>query len=253
MKNTFGSLLSLSCAALSLGALTACTEVESEDVMTDGMYANFVARVIDSGTRIEANLNVGGSGSNATNVELTGDDTLEATIDGDTKALDKVQEIIDINDPHYTAKFDGVVAAGTEVTVAFKRTVDDGAPSSTVTLASEPNASGPTGEQSRAEAELVVSFAAGGDDESTTITISGECFQSSTQSVDGDNATQVTFAPGALKEPEPKEDEEPAAPATCDATITISRARTGTIDPAFGEGGLFRSLRDESLSFSSAP
>lgn len=248
MKKHFVVLVGFSCVAFS-----ACVEVESEDVTTDGMYAAFTISTSSDGTRVGGNLNVGGGGANATNVELVGDDKLEATIAEDTKTLQKNQEIIDINDPHYSAFFDGVVAAGTEVTVAFLRKIDDGAPSSTVALASEPNGQAPSGTQSRESAELVVSFEAGDDDESTSIGISGECFQSSSQSVDGDNATSVTFAPGSLKEPEPEEGEDPPAPATCEATITVTRTRTGKIDPAFGEGGLIQASRSETLTFQSAP
>lgn len=236
----------------SLVIASGCTAVESEDVTTGGMYATFRAIVEDNGTRVGGNLNVGGSGSNATNVELSGDDTLEATVGDDTRVMAKNPEIIDINDPHYSAFFDGVVAADTPVKVALKRSVDGGAPSSTVTLPSEPDADLPSGAVART-AEIVIAFAAGDDDERTTITIEGECFQSVAQAVQGDDATSVTFAAGALLEPEPKEGEAPVEPASCEASVTVMRTRTGSVDPAFEEGGEFVSTRLQDATFQSTP
>jgi hypothetical protein len=245
--------LTLALAIVPVLASVACTEVDSEDVKTDGMFANYVARVKDNGTSVEANLNVGGGNANATNVELTGDDVIKATIGEKTLTLGKNPEFIDINDPHYSAFFDEETDAGTEVVFAFERTSDESAPSSKVKLASAPAASGPAAATSRAEASVVVSFDAGADDEKTSVTISGDCFQSATDSVDGSGATSITFEASALKEPQPPEGEEPEAPKSCEATITVQRSRTGSIDPAFGEGGLIQSIREETLTYTSDP
>jgi hypothetical protein len=210
--------------------------------------------VQDDGTLVGANLNVGGSSATATNVKLTGDDKLLATLDGEQKQLEKNLEIIDLNDPHYSAFWQGVTDPGAELLVAFERTVDEGAPSSTVSLPSNIAADVPEGTLSRADAEIVVGFSAAGEDESTLVEITGDCFQSASQTANG-AATSLTFAPGALKEPEDDgETEEPApAPTSCEAKIAITRTRTGAIDPAFGEGGLIQAVRRDEHTFTSAP
>jgi hypothetical protein len=66
----------------------------------------------------------------------------------------------------------------------------------------------------------------------------------------------VTFAPGALKEPEndgETGDEAAPAPTSCEATVKITRSRKGSIDPAYGEGGLIEAVRNEQHAFTSAP
>jgi hypothetical protein len=40
---------------------------------------------------------------------------------------------------------------------------------------------------------------------------------------------------------------------TCDATITVTRARTGMVDVAYGEGGNFSARQQRTLTVSSTP
>jgi hypothetical protein len=250
MKFHHSSVVSLGCALLA--AASACTEVDSEDVDTSGMAADFHADVGPEGTMVWAGLNVGGTGANATNVELVGDDALKATLDGDGKALQKNVEIIDINNPVYSAFYDGKTEPGLSLTIAFERKKYDSAPESTVALPTALSGEAPDGTVARATDPVVVAFASADDDEKTKVSISGECFQTAEQTVDGGAAGSVTFAAGALLEPEADEGEAPQ-PASCEATVKITRSRLGTIDKAFGEGGTIQAVRSEEHTFTSAP
>ncbi len=230
----------------------ACEDVGSEDIKTNGMFARYVASAEAGGTTVTAALSVGGGSSNSTKVELVGDDKLSATVGAQTAQLAEVQQLIDINVHQYAASFTAA-DADVDVTVALTRSVDDGAPASTVKLPTLTAAQAPSGTQARATAAIEVRFAAAASDESTTVQISGDCFQSATQSVDGAAATSVTFAAGALQEPEAKDGQAAPTPSTCEATVAVTRVRHGTVDAAFGEGGTIDGVRSESSTFSSAP
>jgi hypothetical protein len=71
--------------AVALAPLVACEAVDSEDVLTSGMYADLAVTNTGSNTRAAAILRVGGASSN-TFVELTGDDSLTLRIGEESTA-----------------------------------------------------------------------------------------------------------------------------------------------------------------------
>src|SRR5262245_21418092 len=106
----------------------ACTEsVESTDIRTSGIYPEIeVVSTNGTSSKVTVWLKVGGDDSN-TYLELEGDDTLEATVDGETKTLDGSGD-------SYSATFN-TAEEGAEFTIAFLRgDEDDSAPESVVTM-----------------------------------------------------------------------------------------------------------------------
>ncbi|MBT3223778.1 MAG: hypothetical protein HN348_32315, partial [Proteobacteria bacterium] len=115
---------------LGLALLIGCADVESDDLLTSGMYAHLEVEALGDGTsRASAVLKAGGVNSN-TYVDLTGDDALTAEFEGETQ--DMTKETVG-NYHRYVADFDSDTA-GETLTIVFSRTVDAGAPTSTLTL-----------------------------------------------------------------------------------------------------------------------
>src|SRR5512133_242201 len=114
------------CALLVAG----CAKTESNDLLTHGMYAGITARATGNGTTtVTATLYVGDP-INLNFVELTGDDRLVASHEGQDMVMSQVELL---NIVSHQAVFQGD-AAGGQYLVDFQRSVDAGAPNSVVTL-----------------------------------------------------------------------------------------------------------------------
>lgn len=232
--------LTLSAALL---LLSACEAVDSSSVLTDGMYADLTAAADGSGqTLVKAVLRVGGATSN-TYVNLEGDDRLTATA-GETTLDLEVNALGDYRD--YTATFD-VEAEDSLFTVAFLRTVDEGAPASTMTLPAPFALAGPAAEDviSR-QADITLTWEPAGTNDAMSWRVNGECFFDAYGQVQGDPGTVVIPA-GSL------ESVNEDAPTACEATVTVWRSRAGALDPGFGEGGAVFGQQLRQLTFRSDP
>jgi hypothetical protein len=217
----------------------ACTEsVESTDVKTTGIYP--VIEVVATGSgnsKVTVKLKVGGNESN-TFLDLKGEDTLEATADGETKTLDQSGD-------SYSASF-AVDAEGTEFTIAFLRGEDDeSAPESTVVMPAPFDLSLGASEASRADDALEYTWepAADGDIEWQ---LDGECVK---PGIDGstpdDGANEL--AAGKIETFDSDKEE------SCTVELELTRAEGGDIDPAFTEGGSIVAKQVRSDSFTSTP
>lgn len=213
-------------------------EVESEDVRTTGIYPEIEVTASGNGTsRVAVRLKVGGSGSN-TFLDLTGQDRLEATANGETKELDE-------SDGHWYRVSFPTEAGGTEFTVAFLRgEADDSAPDSRVTLPEPFELSVDTEEASRADDDVPYSWEpdASGD---VAWRYEGTCVQSDTGSTadDGEHRIQAgsieTFESDAME--------------SCEVTLQVTRESRGSIDPAFTEGGRAVARQVRNAGFRSTP
>src|SRR6185295_301763 len=107
-----------------------CAKTESSDLLTSGIYADLSARSTGTGTTtISATLYV--DDPNKLNfVELTGDDRLIASYGGQDKGMSQVELG---NIVSHSAEF-STDADGAAFTIKLQRSVDAGAPMSTVTL-----------------------------------------------------------------------------------------------------------------------
>lgn len=236
MKNI---VQSLALPFLILPVLVACESVESTDVLTSGIWAGYTVTSTGSGSTLtEASLKVGGDTSN-TFVNLEEDDTLTVTAGGETKTLVE-KNLGDIY--WYDANFD-TEAADTEFVFAFTRTVDDGAPASTVTLPGPFDITAPTTAfiVKRGVDALVVEWTPSATNDSMIVNVNGDCIEPVEEALSSDPGT-YTFAAERIVTKEDKESE------SCEGSVSITRRRTGTLDAAFEEGGRIVAEQNRSVS-----
>lgn len=216
-----------------------CEEsVESTDIRTSGIYPEITVTADGDGSfLVSVRLKVGGRSSN-TFMDLKGEDELTATVGDDTKVLDET------DDETYTASF-ATAEEGTEFLIAFDRgSLDDSAPASTVTLPAPFELSVSPVEASRATDAIDVTWeppATG----NVNWEIEGECIIRDDANTPDDGAhvlaagTIETFMSDADK--------------ACTVDLTLTRSRSGSIDPAFTEGGNIVARQVRRKSFTSNP
>jgi hypothetical protein len=212
-----------------LPALVACAEsVESSDVLTSGIYADYaVTATNDNTATTKATLKVGGGLSN-TFVELDGDDALTVTSRGETKTLGEKN----IGEMYWYEADWPLAAEAAEFVFAFVRTVDDGAPESTVTLPASFSIDAPTAAFiiKRGTDDLTVTWSPSGSTDSMSIAVRGDCIENVSETVSDDPGT-YTFSADRIVTKEDKESD------SCEGTVELTRTRTGSLDEAFEEGG----------------
>jgi hypothetical protein len=239
--------LLLGIASAALG----CQKVDSTDVRTSGVYAEFiVTEHSDTEARVDATLWVGGALSN-TYLTLTGPDHLTAYVGSDAYSMQGYSDI----DQHYAAIIP-YPATDTELRVAFDRGPDDvSAPGSTVILpalfAVAPFAKT---QYSRANDALEIGWAPFDPAQLVSWSVSGACVQAF-----GDDgaldAGRVAIPAGTLQKPPPPgpdEEHHPIPPDQCSASVDLIKSRDGRVDPAFS-GGTFKASQHRSGSFTSVP
>ena len=236
--------------ALVVPALVACTNIDSDDLDTDAMQPTIHLRSTDGadGSSISVVLHVGDSPT--TFVELQGDDTLTATANEQTVTLEG-SELLGV------VQYDGELdtkTAGDVVTVAFTRTEEgkESAPDSNVELTEGLALTAPAGgaTSSRA-ADLQLAWDSAASDDQVRVSWSGGCVVDGSRDVTA-GASALTLESGSIAKREQGENEEEPVPDNCDVTLTVSRSRDGTIDPAFGGGSISHTYTD-SVTFASQP
>lgn len=223
-------------------ALVGCVDVSSDDVLTDGMYANLTVTADGGGTSVaDAVLRVGGALSN-TYVDLAPGDELYASIDGGEPELMTEYELLDYHG--YSTTFQSADPASV-YTIAFVRTIDDGAPESTIRLP-EPFEVGPVPDTfSRSEDDLTITWVDGGD-YPIEITVSGDCIDLYTDTTEG--ALLEWTAPAGTFEPLEGHETE-----SCSLTVVLRLLRDGALDGGYGEGGSASGVQKRTTSVESTP
>lgn len=228
-----------------LGLLGACAEdVDSNNVKTDGMYADFeVIGRANGKSEVRASIRIGGSRSN-TYAELSAGDVLTAMSGEEMHTLTEVGGTVG-NVHVYHATFDGA-DEDQEFTVSFDREDDESAPDSTSALPAPFEITSPADgvDVSRAAA-LTVTWTPS-TSEAVDIRLDGDCTIIETHSASTDTGTH-TFAAGSISTTSSREGE------TCDVELTISTRAAGAIDSAFGEGGRFNAIQERTIHFRSTP
>lgn len=229
--------------ALALAPLIACEAVDSEDVLTSGMYADLAVTNSGSNTRAAAILRVGGSTSN-TFVELTGDDSLTLGIGEESTELQS-QNFGDLWS--YNADLE-LGDAGTEYTFALERTVDEGAPSSTCTMPAPFELSAPEMDASvsRSEDSLLISWDGSGEAEPMELIVESECTELLVLPVDQDTGS-YTLPAGEITPYGGMEDD------SCKASLVLRRVRAGALDDGYGEGGRIHAAQERSVDLQLSP
>ena len=222
--------------------LAACTTTESDDVLTSGIHAQIAATSLGDGkTTVMATLFVGDPiGLNF--VELAGDDRLVAKHGTTTKPM--VQSEF-LNTVSHRAEF-AVDAEGEQFEVAFERSIDRGAPRSTMVLPAKFDVGAAPASVSRASA-LTVTWSPSGSADAMSWEVTGDCVQREASPIDADPGT-VTIAAGVI---EKRADQN--APDTCTVTVAIRRTRAGSLDPNYGKGGTAAGVQERRVTFTSTP
>lgn len=220
-------------------ALFACTEtVESSDVRTSGIYPEF--RVVADGSgnsEASARLKVGGNDSN-TFLDLESEDRLEVTVAGETLRLEET------GSHRYTASFP-VDAAGTEFSFAFLRgDDDDGAAHSVVTLPAPFELAMTSTEASRATDVVGFSWTPA-DSGQMHWDLDGDCVWTE-EGVTPDDGTHSLSLEDVRALGSAQTD-------SCSVLLTAMRSRSGSIDPAFTEGGENVAYQARAQLFTSTP
>lgn len=212
-----------------LAAATACESVESNDVLTDGIYANYDA--VNTGaaqTAVTAVFRVGGATSN-TFVNLGGDDVVTVSVDGGAATPLTETNLGDLYS--YIGSFDAA-AADTSFAFALERTVDDGAPLSECALPAPFAVTTPSAAAtfSRPNDDIIVTWDNAGQTDPVEVVLESPCIVTSPHAVSGDPGS-FTIEAGSYEVFEDRTAE------SCEATVKVRRVRAGSLDQAFGEGG----------------
>ena len=234
----------LTLALLLLPFVPACSKVESSSILTSGMSALMSVSADGSGKTVaSASLRVGDSALEY--VDLSAGDSLLASSGAKSQSMARSSIL---NVVTYSTEFAGLDAAGTPYAIAFKRSVDSGAPSSTCTLPTPLTITSPPPSTSfsRASTDISVTWN-GGSSDTMRYEIKGDCLAAKVDGIAGDPGI-VVLARGTIAVGDPKN-----AGVTCAGTIVLKRQRTGKLDPAFGHGGSIFGEQVRSVSFTSTP
>jgi hypothetical protein len=230
-------------------ASVACTDLQSADLKTAGMSAYMTVSADGSGqTQVSAKLNVDSSGTDY--VTLSSGDTLVASVAGQSQTMSESNVLGIVS---YGASFSGEDGSGAAYTVALRRTGsgDVSAPDSTCSLPVAYTIATPAAGSSfsRANDAITVNYGQGSSGDAVNYSLSGSCIsEPSNATVSGDPGT-FTLARGSILGVQG----QPPAQASCQVTLTITRTRAGTIDPAYGSGGQISCVQTRSVTFTSTP
>lgn len=222
--------------------IAGCADISSSDVKTSGIYADISVEAQGSGgSEARVVLRAGGATS-TTYVELTGTDRLTATLEGSSVPM--VEESLGVIH-HYVATFPAA-PTGVDYTIAFERTLDESAPSSTVALPPEFTLDPPGVDTfSRLDEDLTVGWAPTSS-EPVSVLVTGSCIEAWSIELPSDGGSYVI--PRGTLEPQ-----NSALPEACSLDVTVTRTSVGAVDPAFGEGGKAIGRQVRSYSISSTP
>jgi hypothetical protein len=227
-------------------ASVACTDLQSADLKTAGMSAYMTVQADGSGqTQVGAKLHVD---TNSTDyVALSAGDTLVASVAGQSQTMSESNVVGIVS---YATSFTGE-DSNAVYTVALHRASDVSAPNSTCTLPLAYTIATPaTGSTfSRANDAITVNYGPGSSGDAVNYSLSGSCItEPGNASVSGDPGT-FTLARGSIL-PVPN---QPPSQSSCQVTLTVTRTRGGTVDPAYGSGGQITCVQTRSTTFTSTP
>jgi hypothetical protein len=244
-----------------------CESTASSSVMTSGTRAQMTARADGSGhTEVGVELMVGGPLSNVY-LSLDGDDRLEATIGEQKLLLTRRTDVL--GRVWYVGNVPGD-RGNEDVVVAYRRTVDKGAPRSVVRMPAgfDVVSPQPGARVSRGSDDLVIAWEGASPQDVMEVSLDGSCIRPYNSRVEVDkgqllipratlgppSATMQPMEPagdgsGPRAEPQPVHKGEPE----CRVTARFRRRADGKVDPAFGQGGSFTAEQTREVTFVSTP
>ena len=230
-------------AILSLFVLLAGCGGGSGDPSTSNIYAQLFIRAEGSGqSKVMAIMRLGGMESDSF-LELQEGDHLIAWQEGESAQMQRREWRGMVS---YDAYFTGDMA-NTSFRIEFKRTIDEGAPSSTVSLPFEFSVLTPSPGTtfSRASETILVSWAPSRSRDYLLVTIEGDCIEPYSSGLAPDTGTFYITANSIQLSDDASWD-------ICTATMEIALTRVGTLDPAYG-GGYFYGQQIRTVEIHSGP
>ncbi len=221
--------------AFTLVLAVGCADVDSNDVLTSGMWANISVEADGGGTsQVSAVLKVGGGDSN-TYVELSGDDQLTATL-GEEEQVMTEQVLGDYH--RYITTFQSD-APGQAYTVSFTRSLDEGAPESVVDLPEPFEILEVDVSHFNATEDIHIAWDPSGSDDFMELGAEGDCIWPYFQDLEGDTGSAVIPA-GSIEQVGDELE------VSCEVTYTVVRWKNGDLDLGYGDGGVItgRQVRD---------
>ncbi|HWU88721.1 MAG TPA: hypothetical protein VN253_15750 [Kofleriaceae bacterium] len=231
----------LSLFTLLVAGATACKTTQSEDILTRGMYAAVSASADGTGsTTVSATLYLGPP-SDLIFVDLAGGDQLIAHHGNESKPMSE-QIILNIVSHYATFAADG---EGEGFEVELRREVDEGAPSTRVTLPA-PFTLGTIPPTVSRGAAFGVTWT-GSSTDRMRWSADGACIESASGAIDG-GAGSVTMPAGTFRKVPGNNVAD-----SCQVKVTITRERDGELDRAYGKGGTAAGVQTRSVTFTSMP
>src|SRR5512140_2449181 len=219
-----------------------CAKTESSDLLTSGIYADLSAHSTGMGTTtVYATLYVGNP-SNLNYVELTGNDQLIASYGGQHKTMNQAELL---NIVSHAAEF-STDAEGAAFEIALERSVDAGAPKSTVTLPAAFTLNPAPATASRA-APLMLTWSSSASTDAMAWKVTGACIGDTEGTITGDPGSWMIQAGTFVK----RQGQNIAD--SCMVTITMTRSRTGVVDSHYGKGGTAVGIQERTVSLTSTP
>ena len=245
-------LASLAVFAALVGA-AGCFPADSEDLKTSGLFAQYWVRTSGNQTRIDATIKVGSGVSNQ--VRLTAGDHLVAYVANLEIPLVEEQcsgKCIPGIFYSYVGTSD-VIAADTNVRIALLRPPKfESAPNSSILLPSphlitEPaaNAYSHTNPLSRSRDKIYVRWAPVSSADKVSTRINADCMGGDIATKQGNGLDSILLDVSQVK--------SPASDGSCGISVWVTIERTGTVDHAFGKGGTFTAVREQSIYMPSLP
>jgi hypothetical protein len=221
---------------------TGCAKTDSSDLLTTGIYADLSAHATGAGaTTVYATLYVG-SPLNLNFVDLSGNDQLIASHGSEHKAMSQTELL---NIVSHSAMFT-IDDEGTQLAIAFTRSVDAGAPSSTMTLPAKLTL-GPAPTTSSRAAAVTLTWSPAGAADAMAWDATGPCIVNAHGAITGDPGS-VTLPAGVLQKQQGQN-----VPDSCMVSFTLSRSRAGVLDPHYGKGGTVFASQDRGAMWMSTP
>lgn len=214
-----------------------CSDIGSSSLLTSGMSAVIRGTSTDGeSTEVMAVLRAGGMAS-TTYVKLEDDDVLTVQVG------DLTQPLQEVSLGALTSYRTTMAVADPELpfSVSLDRTLDEGAPNTTFSLPESFQITTQADQIDPSEA-IQIAWEPSGTSDQLRLEVSGECIDGGIQDLTGDDG--VTTVPSDYLD---SVVEQPGA--SCPVEVTISKIRSGTLDPAYGEGGLAQGVQSRSVSF----
>ncbi len=226
-----------------LSPLTGCLSASSSDLATSDISAEMTVEANGETTHVFTVLRDGGADSH-TYVRVSDEDQL--SVDDGNRPLQLKENSL----AGYTYYTQDVTAqdAGTLFTVIFERSLDSGAPTSTVALPEPFDVSAFEEDYSisRTQEALVLNWAPATPSVPMNVLLSGACIEKTEITLPADQGT-YTFQADTLVSLEGTEEE------SCKLTATLTREREGVADSRWADGSSIRGTQVRTTSLTLRP